>query len=207
MIQEREAPFGVRPGAWDPTVLGPVREINEQVVDSLCEVAAAIPVPCADLLDLVRRDFLQASAVARQRLAAAPFLLLDAGFADRGRWLWPDGVQEATVRCPVSRPVLALDVGIVRRTLLLGWHLARTNRLAARVALGMTPECAELIAQLRLTDLETLAEGDRACVQLRWECRAELWGPLLQAAANERWKLLETLQMRGLQLLAAEELR
>jgi hypothetical protein len=207
MIQEHYAPFGAAAGAWDPGVLGPVREINEQVVDSLCEATVATPKPCTGLLDVVRREFLQASVEARQRLAAAPFLLLDAGFADSASWVRPSGVQEVSAKSGASMPVLDLPIGIVHRTLLLGWHLARTNRLAARVALGMTPTCAELIGSLRLRDLETLAERDRGCVRLRWERRTELWRPLLLAAASGQWPLLESLQMRGLQLLAAEELR
>lgn len=207
MIQEWDAPFGARAGAWDPGVLGPVREINEQVVDSLCEAAVATPASCESLLEFVHVEFLQASVEARQRLAAAPFLLLDAGFAERDRWVWSGGVQEASAQRPASMPVLDLPIGIVHRTLLLGWHLARTNRLAARVVLGMTPACAELIGSLRLRDLETLAKCDRGCVRLRWERRTELWSPLLRAAASGQWPLLESLQMRGLQLLAAEELR
>jgi hypothetical protein len=57
---------------------------------------------------------------------------------------------------------------------------------------------------LRLQELEAIAEADRGRVRLRWECRAELWRPLLRAALAERSEALAALRMRGLQLMAAE---
>jgi hypothetical protein len=206
MIQVKSAPESALAGVWDAAVLGPVREINEQVVDVLCEAAAAAGDGSAGLLAVVREEFLQAPAAARRRLASCPYLLLDAGFGESARWARPLGVRDAPAGA-AAPPGVDCGVGLTRRALVLGWHLARSNRLAARVALGMTPACAELVGSLRLADLESLAETDRAWVRLRWENRAELWRPLLRAALPERTMTLAGLQMRGLQLLAAEDLR
>jgi hypothetical protein len=60
------------------------------------------------------------------------------------------------------------------------------------------------VGRLRLQDLEALAETEPGRVRVRWEDRAELWGPLLRAARLERAATLASLQMRGLQLLAAD---
>lgn len=202
MIHTPPAPADVPAGSWDAAVLGPVREINEQVVDILCEAAAggaAAPLPA-----LVRAEFLPASPEARRRLAGCPYLLLDAGFGDRRRWLQPVGVRDEPCRLPSDAPVIDCGVRLARQVLLFGWHLARSNRLAARVALGMTCECAALIAALRLAELDAIAEEERRWVRLRWESRAELWGPVLRAARAERAADLPGLQMRGLQLLAAD---
>jgi hypothetical protein len=208
MIQVKSAPASALAGVWDAVVLDPVREINEQVVDMLCEAAAAAGDGSAGLLAVVRGEFLQAPAAARRRLANCPYLLLDAGFGESARWARPPGVRDAPAGA-AARPGVDCGVGLARRALVLGWHLARSNRLAARVALGMTPACAELVGGLRLTDLEAFAETDRGCVRLRWESRPELWRPLLRAALAERpatltGLTLAGLQMRGLQLLAAD---
>jgi hypothetical protein len=152
----------------------------------------------------MRVDFLPAAPEARRRLAGCPFLLLDAGFGERGRWLRPAGVRDEPASLAPGAPAIDCGVSLARRALLLGWHLARSNRLAARVALGMTPECAELIAALRLTDLDQIAEDERRWVRPRWESRVELWRPMLRAARLERGVDLPGLQMRGLQLLAAD---
>jgi hypothetical protein len=207
MIQVKSAPASALAGVWDAAVLGPVREINEQVVDMLCEAAAAAGDSSAGLLAVVRGEFLQAPAAARRRLASCPYLLLDAGFGESARWARPPGVRDAPQAGAAEPAGVDCGVGLARRALVLGWHLARSNRLAARVALGMTPACAELVGGLRLRDLEAFAETDRGCVRLRWESRPELWRPLLRAAQVERPATLAGLQMRGLQLLAAEDLR
>jgi hypothetical protein len=207
MIQVKSAPASALAGVWDAAVLGPVREINEQVVDMLCEAAAAAGDGSAGLLAVVRGEFLQAPAAARCRLASCPYLLLDAGFGERARWARPPGVRDAPLAGAAAPAGVDCGVGLARRVLVLGWHLARSNRLAARVALGMTPACAELVGGLRLRDLEAFAETDPGCVRLRWESRPELWRPLLRAALVERPATLAGLQMRGLQLLAAEDLR
>lgn len=207
MIQVKSAPASALAGVWDAAVLGPVREINEQVVDMLCEAAAAAGDGSAGLLAVVRGEFLQAPAAARRRLASCPYLLLDAGFGESARWARPPGVRDAPLAGAAEPAGVDCGVGLARRALVLGWHLARSNRLAARVALGMTPACAELVGGLRLRDLEAFAETDRGCVRLRWESRPELWRPLLRAALVERPATLAGLQMRGLQLLAAEDLR
>ena len=192
-------------GYWDPVALGPVRELNETVVDVLCQAAARGS--AAALPALVRREFLPGTRAARRRLADCPFLLLDAGFALPERWLAVGTVNDCWPPPVPLPPAIDCGVPLARRALLLGWHLARSNRLAARVALGMTGECAERIAQLRLDELEAIAEAPQGWVRLRWEDRAELWRPLLQAARLEEGReRLAGLQMRGLKLLAAESL-
>jgi hypothetical protein len=91
----------------------------------------------------------------------------------------------------------------VRRTLLLGWHLARAHPLAARVLLGMSPVTAGCIAGSRLTDLDELAEQGPGRVAPRWERQPQVWRQLLRASHAPTRELLWT-QLRGLQLLAAE---
>jgi hypothetical protein len=87
--------------------------------------------------------------------------------------------------------------------LVLGWHLARANRQLARVVLGMSPACAERIAQLRLHDLDWLAEHRPGWVRPRWEKQPRVWQHLLAAARGPDSELLTRVSLRGLQLMAA----
>jgi len=203
MIQDYRAAAAAFVGVWDAAVLGPVQEINEQVVDALCATAAHA-VETGGLLAVVRTEFLHASAVARQLLAGCPYLLLDAGFGDSAGWVLPAEVRDAPPLTAGRPPSIDCGVVLARRALVLGWHLARSNRLAARVALGMTPACADRVGRLRLQDLEALAESEPGRIRVRWEDRTEFWRSLLRAARTERAAALTSLQMRGLQLLAAD---
>jgi hypothetical protein len=96
----------------------------------------------------------------------------------------------------------ALTSALIRRLLVLAWHLARSNPLAARITLGMSDTCAALIAGCRLEALEALAESRPDWIRPLWEDRPEIWQQLLTAALSDHEARLRPLQLRGLQLLA-----
>src|SRR6202163_4186756 len=137
------APFS---GAWDSALLGPVAEINEQMLECLRLAALDCAADAPRLVSLLREDWRGLDAKVQRRLSACPYLLLDAGFAQPQRWDWMGaaGVMDATVRCGYFSGGGA--VALVRRTLVLAWHLARSNRVSARVVLGMSALSAERIA-------------------------------------------------------------
>ena len=86
---------------------------------------------------------------------------------------------------------------------MLAWHLARSNRLSARVILGMNPECAEGIAGSALKHLEGLAELRPAWILPRWEAQPLIWRQMIQTAIGGSDAALRRVQRRGLQLMAA----
>jgi hypothetical protein len=88
-------------------------------------------------------------------------------------------------------------VALVRRTLVLAWHLARSNRVTARVILGMSALSAERIASARLADLEALAELAPGWIVPRWEAAAERLAPADRAACRGQPLLLRQAQLRG----------
>jgi hypothetical protein len=192
-------------GAWDGALLAPVAEINVQMLECLRQMAVD-ELPEAGgaprLVSALREDWRRLDALAQRRLAACPYLLLDAGFAQPQRWEWIGavGVMDATARGGYFSGRGA--VALVRRTLVLAWHLARSNRVSARVVLGMSALSAERIAATRLADLEGLAELAPAWIVPRWEQQANVWRQLIAAACRGQPQLLRQVQLRGLQLLA-----
>jgi len=196
---------------WDSAVLVPVAEINEQllqIVRSTAEEPLPASRPQPRLVSALSELWRALDAAALQRLARCPYLLLDAGFAAPERWdrlALDSGVMDgAAARGYFASPA---GVALVRRTLVFAWHLARSNRMSARVLLGMTPECAERIAGSALKDLELLAELCPLWVAPRWETQSTVWRQLIQAAIDGRAVPLRQVQLRGLQLLAAGERR
>jgi hypothetical protein len=192
---------------WDGALLAPVTELNEQMLQQLRELALRAPGAGGAesgprLVASLREQWCALEADAQQRLAASPCLLLDAGFAEPQRWERIGGcaVMDAGDRSAYFQD--AVGVALVRRTLLLAWHLARANRVSARVLLGMSTAAAERIAACRLSDLEALAQRAPAWITPRWEQQPIVWRQLIDAASRRQSVLLRQAQLRGLQLLA-----
>jgi len=198
-------------GGWDSAVLVPVAEINQhmlQIVRASADESAMASRPQPRLVSALSELWRALDPAALQRLANCPYLLLDAGFAAPERWdrlALDSGVMDGAA----SRGYFASPAGValVRRTLVFAWHLARSNRMTARVLLGMTPQCAGRIAASTLKDLELLAELCPLWVAPRWETHSTVWRQLIQAAIDGRAAPLRRVQLRGLQLLAAGERR
>ncbi|HWW20026.1 MAG TPA: hypothetical protein VNZ06_04415 [Steroidobacteraceae bacterium] len=198
-------------GNWDDALLAPVAEVNDQMLELLKSMAAAPamsqPRVTPRLVQLLREHWRRLDARAQRRLSACPYLLLDADFAQTARWqrLLSAGVMDAPARGGYfSGPS---GVSLIRRMLLLAWHLARSNRLMAAVTLGLTAPVAERIAATPLKDLEAIAELAPAWIAPRWEQQTRVWQQLITAACSEHPLALRQAQLRGLQLLAREHTR
>lgn len=202
-----------RAGQWlADGSLDAVAEMNHQCLEFLGAMAAGgsvgigvggaaeVPVspvgPTAPWRDL-------APAV-RARLAGIPYLLADAGFDEETRWrsLALRMVHDLPAQLAEPAFVGAGAPDFIRRVLVFGWHMARANRQLARVVLGMSPACAERIAQLRLHDLDWLAAHRPGWVRPRWERQPRIWRHLLLAARDPDDGQLTQVSLRGLQLMA-----
>jgi hypothetical protein len=146
----------------------------------------------------------EAEPLDRQQLAHCPFLLLNAGFREPNKWQRvsghePESCMDAALRAASHTPVLAL----ARGTCLLAWYLIRTNPVAARLVLGVSPECAVLIAQSGVTELQEIAA--RLVLQQwitpRWHDRPDVWRRLIRLARKTTGA---TAGMHGLQLLLGD---
>ena len=192
-------------GTWlSGDTLEPLREINAQCIDLLCAMAergeSALPLlqGLAPMWRMLGRD-------ARHRLAACPWLLVDAGFGDESRWrqLTEHRVSEQPREWRV--PCLVGDRGhaLARRVMTYGWHLARSNRSAARIALGMSAACIERISSLSLRELDNASEYYPGGVRPRWESQVAVWRRLLAAASGVDEPALQRAGLHGIQLIAA----
>lgn len=195
---------GAVPGqGWDTGLQGQLAELNARLLEllrqqALSPGAGGRPPPLAALAPLLCR--LQEPGL--QALARCPYLLLDAGFARPEHW---DGAVHDRVDAGRAGWLAQVaEPALVRGAVVLGWHLARANPYAARLALGMTPQCARLIARLRLRELEERVERGAASCRLRWEERPAVWQQLLEAAVGGPGTQLEVLHLRGMQLMAAQ---
>ena len=182
-------------GAPQGALCDPIVELNAEILDAFAGTAPGL-----------RWQWRGLGAAARLRLAHCPFLLADAGFARPEIWanLPSVGVHEAVPLRTLLATRNSLATPLLRRVLLLAWHMARTDRAGACIALGMSVPCARVVAGCRLADLEALAERRSAWIRPRWDDRPDVWHAWLNAAAQNSPYDLERLQMWGLQMLAAD---
>lgn len=180
----------------------PVGAVDDLIADLNAEILEAHAGSAPGL----QRQWRTLSDAARLRLAQSPFLLVDAGFARPELWANPPNfaVHEALPLRTLLADRSALATPLLRRVLSLAWYVARNNRMAARIALGMSAGCASSVARWRQVDLDALAERRPAWIRPRWDQHPDFWPAWLNAAAQEAPRGLERLQLWGLQKLAAD---
>jgi len=180
-------------------------ELNELSLALLAEQAGARGAAACPLLRQVSELWRILDAPARRRAAGCPYLLLDGGFADVGRWRQCAQLQvgDAHGACTAFFTVPSATE-VARLVFTYAWHLACAQPAAARLLLGMPPATAALIAQCTLRRIQALAESRREWLRPRWPARVEVWREVLLAAASGEGQALESARLRGLTLLAGE---
>ena len=194
--------------AWlGAATLDSLAELNEMGLTLLAEQAAAGP--SGALLREVNALWRTLDREARRRAAAAPYLLLDGGCADRERWrpgALPQIAEPARDLCPAFFTVPG-TIEVARLAFTYAWHLARAEGAAARLLLGMPSGCAAVIAGCTLRHMHTLAERHPEWLRPRWPAHAALWRELLLAAGSGEPRALARARLHGLTMLAAEARR
>jgi hypothetical protein len=207
---ESEDPLAVedeRAGAWlRPETLEALAELNELSLALLAE-QASVRSPAAGLLVRQVGELWRAlDPAARRRAAACPYLLLDAGFADAPRWRRAAalGVGDAAPACYHGFFSVPGAAELASLLFTYAWYLARVQRAAARLLLGMSAPCAALIGGYSLPQIRALAAKHPGWLRPRWPARVEVWRELLLSAAAGETQALERARLRGITLLAAE---
>jgi len=186
----------------------PLAELNAECLGLLVlgaaepEGAHALP----PLLTTLREPWSNLQAHAVRRLAAAPFSLFDAGFAQAPRFLElrARGVHDQQRRTEPQFFEPAAARSITRRMLVYGWHLARSRPRAACLVFGVTGAAVEALAACSLAVLDAAAERHADALRPRWAQQFGFWRELLAAASAGADRRLHELLLGGIQRLAAE---
>jgi hypothetical protein len=192
-------------GWLSPEMLASLAELNGLALDLLAEQAAARAASGNALLRLVGEVWRTLDAGARRSVAACPYLLVDAGFADGLRWqaaALPQVGDGDRVYAAFFSTTSATTVN--RLVFTYAWHLVRSQFAAAQLLLGMSATSAAAIARHSLPQIQALAETHTGWLTPRWPGRVAIWRELLLAAASGDEAALKRVQQRGVTLLAAE---
>ena len=191
---------------WFTEALKLLQEVNGRLLDLLALASPPASEPRLPLAVEVGDVLRHMDSAARERTAACPFLLVEAGFQDLQRWSgvrWGTELLEARAECFPRAQALEL----AHMTFVLAWSLARSSRAAACTMLGLSPGCAEIIAELRLQDLQRIVVTHCAWIRPRWEARPDIWQQLLSMADQRGSRPLATGSDRGLHLFFGNVLR
>jgi hypothetical protein len=187
---------------------GPLAELNAECLGLLAARAAEPDLlgPPPPLLVELRDSWAALPAQAVRRLSAAPFSLFDAGFASAPRWLElrTRGVHDQSQRAEPAYFEIGAARSITRRTLVYGWHLARSRPRAACLVFGATLAAVESLAACSLTALEAAADRNADALRPRWANQLGFWRELLLASTCGAERRLHELLLGGIQRLAAE---
>jgi hypothetical protein len=182
--------------------LAAVCEVNEQLLDALCEAAGAdrehFPLPHP-----VRPRLAQLSSSDRRRAAQCGLLLADAGFSDPRRLnqaLSESPRNISTGPCASHWSSLEHAVALAHSTLFVTWHIVRTNPTVAGVLLGVPSQSAAAYAQIGVRDLAYIAQRNPHWIGPRWPDRLEIWTSLLDLATSSDDPNQVCLTLRCLQL-------
>jgi hypothetical protein len=116
----------------------------------------------------------------REQIALCPFLLVDASLSDATKWK----LSEYAERVPPHLDGVTRVLELARATCVLSWYLLRTDELAARLILGVSQDCAAVIAQSGLTELQQIAARlvQQRSFKPRWHDRPDIWRQLIRLA-------------------------
>ena len=181
-------------------------QLNGQCLELLADQALAAPTQGNLLLRQIAEIWRTLDAAARRRAALCPYLLVDAGFSDPGRWRRLEGgqVKDGAPAPYASFFTIPRASAVARQVFIYAWHLAQSKNTAAQLRLGMTTYCTHVISACTLPQIHELAERHPEWMRPRWPTKVKVWRELLLAAGSGEVVALENSRMHGLQLLAGE---
>jgi hypothetical protein len=101
--------------------------LNGQCLELLADQAMAQPAQGNLLLRQIGDIWRTLDAAARRRAALCPYLLVDAGFSDPGRWRWLEGrhVNDVAPAPYSSFFTVPRASAVARQVFMYAWHLAQ----------------------------------------------------------------------------------
>jgi hypothetical protein len=186
--------------------LDSLAELNAQCLELLSDQAHAQPAQANLFLHHLGEMWRSLDAQARRRVAACPYLLIDAGFGDPAHWRWLDERHIKESPPPPYNIFFTVPRAptVARQISMYAWHLIQSSNIAAQLLLGVPTQCARLIGACSLGQMHGLAERHPDWLRPRWPDRIKVWREFFLAAASGDTLALENAHMYGLQLLAGE---
>lgn len=153
----------------------------------------------------LRASFALLSDGDRQRLARTPYALYSLRFDDERFWsqICELPQQPLDVRYAGSRSA-CLQTQFCETALLQAYQTARTLPLAARLMYSMNESVRSKLAALPLWRIRRLAADQPSLLMPKWSAHACFWPDLLSYGAAKDSAKLTTVQLLGVQLIAAE---
>jgi hypothetical protein len=110
-----------------------------------------------------------------------PFLFVDLGFSDTGHWDPVGARQRIHDDDDVPARLKERLLPVVRSALGLALHLARTDRDAALVLMGLSPEVADMLVARGFHELDTLTLIGMSVIRPRWHGLPVVWHQVFTA--------------------------
>jgi hypothetical protein len=185
--------------------LAPLKEVNERCIEMLALAARKEPSGSLTLIGYLKEVLLRMTPEIRARAAQRPVLLSDMQFTNSPWWRVAREYPARPAPLPSWRGSFPKHqaVSLARATLMLAWHSLRFSPESA-VLLGVIPGVAELIAELSLTDIDTIVERRFQHIRPRWEDRPAVWERLLLTAESEDFRKTRDFNLYSLQLVTGE---
>lgn len=186
-----------------PTLSG-IHDLNTSYLELLIadrdgqHVASSLPLA-------VITGLAELSASARRALAACPYALYSLGVEHPEFWRTTADnrkVAEEAPRYQLQRS-LSAESCFGSNALFFAWHVANEKRIAAKVLFAMPEVVVAALARLQLWELQRVAFESHA-LKPRWPTNAGFWPDLVRFAARDDLERLNTTQLLGSQLIAAE---
>jgi hypothetical protein len=188
-----------------PQSLRPIHDLNRRVLTLLAQPKVDAAGSDFHRDTEVGRVLCDADPAVQDALAHCPFLLVDASFRDAVRW-------QSTARHSAENrthngsepPANILD--LARASCLLAWHLVHSDHVAAKLILGVSPECAAHISQKSLTEIQEMAVQlvQHRCFRPRWHDRPEVWRGLISLMQSSSGPATAAVSIRGLQFFLGD---
>lgn len=185
--------------------LAPLKEINDRCIEALAVAARKEQPGSLILVSHLKDVLLRTTPAIRARAAERPILLTDMQFTNAAWWRAAREHPARPAPLPSWRGAFPKPaaVGLARATLMLAWHSLRSSPESA-VLLGLLPDVARVIADLSLSDIDSIVERRFQHVRPRWEDRPAAWRRLLMTAESADFRRTREFNLYSLQLVTGE---
>ncbi len=151
----------------------------------------------------------QCDAAGLQRMAACGFSLFSLSLHRTDIWqpllrMRPGENLNTTAENDANAALLNACIGLLECALFLAWHLAQQGSHQGRLLLGMSDDCARLVAQLNLLQCRHIAHTQLQLLSPRWRHHPYFWADLLRYGQHGDPQHFKLARLLGSQLLAQE---